>query len=62
LKTIAIDAGVATKWVLPDAQEPYKQEAVSLLRGWTESQIKLIVPKLANALSGYFPVTWLGAF
>jgi hypothetical protein len=47
--------------VLPDAQEPYKQEAVSLLRGWTESQIKLIVPKLANALSGYFPVTWLGA-
>jgi predicted nucleic acid-binding protein len=46
LKTFLIDAGVATNWVLPDAQEPYKQEAVSLLRGWTESQIKLIVPDL----------------
>jgi hypothetical protein len=61
LKTFVIDVSVAAKWVLPDAQEPYKHEAVSLLRGWTESQIKLIVPKLANALSGYFPVTWLGA-
>jgi predicted nucleic acid-binding protein len=41
-----IDVSVAAKWVLPDAQEPYKHEAVSLLRGWTESQIKLIVPDL----------------
>jgi len=41
-----IDASVAAKWVLPDAQEPFQHEAISLLRGWTESQIKLLVPDL----------------
>jgi predicted nucleic acid-binding protein len=46
LKTFVIDASVAAKWVLPDAPEPYKQQAVWLVRGWTESQIKLIVPDL----------------
>ena len=59
MKTFVIDVSVAAKWVLPDAQEPYKHEAVSLLRGWTESQIKLIVPDLfwiemANLLARQF--------
>ncbi len=54
-----IDASVPAKWVLPDAQEPLTQEAVWLLRGSTESQIKRLVPDLfwiemANLLARQF--------
>lgn len=46
MKIFVIDARVAAKWVLSNAQEPFQKEAVSILREWTDSQIKLIVPDL----------------
>lgn len=50
--TVVVDASLAVKWVL---EEPYTQEAISLLHEWADQQIQIIAPSLlafeaANAI------------
>jgi predicted nucleic acid-binding protein len=55
VKLFVADASVAAKWVLPGADELLSEEALRLLRRWTNGEIQLIVPdffwtELANIL------------
>jgi len=44
LNAFVVDASVAAKWVLPGAGEPFRDEAVRLLKQWLDGRIQLIVP------------------
>ena len=41
-----LDASVAAKWVLPAEQEPHVDRAESILCGFTDDTVKLVVPDL----------------
>lgn len=44
MNVFVVDASVAAKWVLPGADEPFRDEALRLLKQWLENKIHLIVP------------------
>lgn len=44
MNAFVVDASVAAKWVLPGAGEPFRDEAVRLLKQWLDGRIQLIVP------------------
>ncbi len=46
MSTLVLDASVAAKWFLPAAGETLAEEALQLLRDYTDGQIRLIVPDL----------------
>jgi predicted nucleic acid-binding protein len=43
---LVIDASVAAKWVLPSHSEPLSQEALALLRRYTDGELLFVVPDL----------------
>jgi predicted nucleic acid-binding protein len=44
LNAFVVDASVAAKWVLPGAGEPFRDEALRLLKQWLDGKVRLIVP------------------
>jgi predicted nucleic acid-binding protein len=46
LNLLVLDASVAAKWFLPSAGEPLAEEALTLLRRYTDGEIQLTVPDL----------------
>jgi predicted nucleic acid-binding protein len=44
VNVFVVDASVAAKWVLPGLEEPFRDEALRLLKKWLDSKIHLIVP------------------
>jgi predicted nucleic acid-binding protein len=46
LKPIVLDASVAAKWLLPSPQEPFREEALALLLGYTDGEFRIVVPDL----------------
>jgi predicted nucleic acid-binding protein len=44
LNVFVVDASVAAKWVLPGAGEPFRDEALRLLKQWLDGKVRLIVP------------------
>jgi predicted nucleic acid-binding protein len=44
VNVFVVDASVAAKWVLAGADEPFRDEALRLLKQWLDSKIQLIVP------------------
>jgi len=44
LNVLVVDASVAAKWVLPGAGEPFRDEALLLLKQWLDGKVQLIVP------------------
>jgi predicted nucleic acid-binding protein len=52
LSQIVVDAGVAAKWLLPNAHEPLADEASQLLTQYANGSIQLIVPDLFWAEMG----------
>lgn len=46
MNTYVIDASVAAKWVLPATGETLTQEALELLKRYTASQLRFLVPDL----------------
>jgi predicted nucleic acid-binding protein len=43
MNVFVVDASVAAKWVLP-GEEPFRDEALLLLKEWLDSKIRLLVP------------------
>ena len=46
MRTYVIDASVAAKWVLPAAGEPLAREALELLKGYADGELRFVVPDL----------------
>jgi predicted nucleic acid-binding protein len=46
LKRIVLDASVAAKWLVPLPTEPYREEAVKLLRAYNDGKFDIVVPDL----------------
>ena len=44
MNAFVVDASVAAKWVLPGAGEPFRDEALRLLKQWLDGKVQLIVP------------------
>ncbi len=44
MKVFVVDASVAAKWVLAGTEEPFRDEALLLLKQWLDSKIHLLVP------------------
>jgi predicted nucleic acid-binding protein len=44
LNIFVVDASVAAKWVLPGTGEPFRDEALRLLKQWLDGKVRLIVP------------------
>jgi len=44
VSVFVVDASVAAKWVLPGSEEPFRDQALRLLKRWLDSKIHLIVP------------------
>ena len=44
MNAFVVDASVAAKWVLPGAGEPFRDEALRLLKQWLDGKVRLIVP------------------
>jgi predicted nucleic acid-binding protein len=44
VNVFVVDASVVAKWVLPGPEEPFRDEALRLLKRWLDSKIHLIVP------------------
>lgn len=43
---VVVDVSIAAKWVLPQSNEPFANEANQLLQGYIEGQIRILVPDL----------------
>jgi predicted nucleic acid-binding protein len=39
-----VDASVAAKWVLPGPAEPFREQALHILKQWLDGKARLIVP------------------
>lgn len=46
MKSVVVDASVAAKWVLPNVDEPFYQEALRLADLFTAGRLEFIVPDL----------------
>jgi predicted nucleic acid-binding protein len=46
LKRIVLDASVAVKWFVPPPAEPYREEALNLLRAYNDGKFDIVVPDL----------------
>jgi predicted nucleic acid-binding protein len=46
VKTLVVDASVAAKWFLPPEREPLSENAVALLRRYSQGDIQFVVPDL----------------
>jgi predicted nucleic acid-binding protein len=46
LKPIVLDASVAAKWLLPSPHEPFQDEALALLRAYTDGKFRILVPDI----------------
>ena len=44
MNIFVVDASVAAKWVLPGTGEPFRDEALRLLKQWLDGKVRLIVP------------------
>jgi predicted nucleic acid-binding protein len=44
LKRIVLDASVAAKWLLPPPNEPLRDEAVQIARGYNEGRYEIFIP------------------
>jgi predicted nucleic acid-binding protein len=58
LTTLVLDASVAIKWAMPLGTEPLIDQAVLLLRRYTEKEIEFLVPEIFWAEIGN--VLWRG--
>ncbi len=46
MNRFVLDASVAAKWFLPPAQEPLAEEALAVLRDYSQGRLRLLVPDL----------------
>ena len=59
MKSAVVDASVASKWILPSADEPYSKHALELLDRYVLKEIQILVPDLFWAEIGN--VLWKAA-
>ena len=46
MNTLILDASVAAKWVLPHDDEPLTEQALVLLKRYSDDELRLLVPDL----------------